>query len=307
MIDHINIKPYANSNIQFGEEDIWIDAVENVTEKFRAQKVNTNLYYLLRIQTGKENICIDGKTYSAKQDDLILLTPYNSKEAFSSFGGLTGDLISFSDGFYAVSQLHQHFLLDTLATYDTPLFSGEGTMDDEKQLITLIFRECKSIIGEQAIERKLLNWRIIRTLISNLLLFLQRRHSENLIKNTFEQSNARSIVLAFSKLIDEHYRNQASIAFYIKELSTTSSSLNNSCKKILGIPPKEVMQRKVVTEAKRLLMNHDNSIQEIGYYLGFSDPSNFNKFFQKRTGITPRQFRQNKFDFPKTTTLEIPS
>lgn len=44
-------------------------------------------------------------------------------------------------------------------------------------------------------------------------------------------------------------------------------------------------------EAKRLLAYSSLSIKEIGFELGFGEPTNFNKYFRKHTGMAPMQFK----------------
>ena len=52
------------------------------------------------------------------------------------------------------------------------------------------------------------------------------------------------------------------------------------------------IRERILLEAKRQLVNLDERIAGIGYYLGFTDNSYFTKFFKKYTGITPETFRQ---------------
>lgn len=50
-----------------------------------------------------------------------------------------------------------------------------------------------------------------------------------------------------------------------------------------------------LSTAKTQLANTQHSIDLISEQLGFSDNSNFTKFFKKHTGMTPKQFRTNKY------------
>jgi AraC-like DNA-binding protein len=47
----------------------------------------------------------------------------------------------------------------------------------------------------------------------------------------------------------------------------------------------------VVLEAKRLLAHTTSSIKEIGFELGFDEPTNFIKYFRKHVASTPIDFR----------------
>ena len=43
-----------------------------------------------------------------------------------------------------------------------------------------------------------------------------------------------------------------------------------------------------------LLFDHGKelSVAEIAFAVGFADPLNFSRFFRKRTGVSPREFRK---------------
>jgi len=45
-------------------------------------------------------------------------------------------------------------------------------------------------------------------------------------------------------------------------------------------------------EAKRLLAHTNESVKEIGYNLGFDEPTNFIKYFRKHSNSTPIEFRE---------------
>ena len=45
-------------------------------------------------------------------------------------------------------------------------------------------------------------------------------------------------------------------------------------------------------EAKALLWHTDWNIAEVGYSLGFDEPTHFNYFFKKHTGLAPSAFRR---------------
>jgi AraC-like DNA-binding protein len=57
------------------------------------------------------------------------------------------------------------------------------------------------------------------------------------------------------------------------------------------VSAKQLIDERVVLEAKRLLAHGRNSVAWIAGQLGFDDPSNFSKYFQQRTGTTPAVFR----------------
>lgn len=59
-----------------------------------------------------------------------------------------------------------------------------------------------------------------------------------------------------------------------------------------GSTPLQIINERIVLEAKRMLRYLPLRVKEISRDLGFEDPSYFNKFFKKITGMTPVDFRE---------------
>ncbi|AZA50511.1 AraC family transcriptional regulator [Chryseobacterium carnipullorum] len=76
------------------------------------------------------------------------------------------------------------------------------------------------------------------------------------------------------------------------ELAVSHKHLTDTIKKEKGQHPCYFYDEKIISEAKAMIANSDQSIAEIARLLTY-DPSNFSKFFKKITGITPGQFRKN--------------
>lgn len=103
------------------------------------------------------------------------------------------------------------------------------------------------------------------------------------------QSNPR--LAKFNMLIDQFYKEQKLVAFYADKLNISSNYLNILCKKNLNISATQLIQQRVLLEAKRLLQSTDLSIKEIAFELGFVDHAYFSNFFKGQTNLTPTQFR----------------
>ncbi|MGV0921190.1 helix-turn-helix domain-containing protein [Empedobacter falsenii] len=103
------------------------------------------------------------------------------------------------------------------------------------------------------------------------------------------QSNPR--LAKFNMLIDEFYMEEKSVVFYAEKLHISANYLNILCKKHLKVSATQLIQQRVIIEAKRLLKSGDLSIKEIAFDLGFTDHAYFSNFFKAQTNITPTEFR----------------
>ena len=68
--------------------------------------------------------------------------------------------------------------------------------------------------------------------------------------------------------------------------------LRNSVKEKTGRSPGHILRQEIALEAKRLLIHSELTAAEIGFKLGFDDPSYFGRFFKRESGLSPTAFRQ---------------
>ncbi len=100
------------------------------------------------------------------------------------------------------------------------------------------------------------------------------------------------LAIRFRHAVDAHYRQDWSIADYVEVLGTTEHLLAKACAEVLGNSIKAVILERRLLEAKRLLMFTIRPVEEIGFEIGFSDPSYFSRFFRRGCGVSPKVWRQ---------------
>jgi AraC family transcriptional regulator, transcriptional activator of pobA len=98
----------------------------------------------------------------------------------------------------------------------------------------------------------------------------------------------------FRELVDRHYREHRPLGFYAGELGMTLATLGRLCQEHLGMTPMNVINARLVLEAKRVLGHSDASVKAIAHELGFADVGYFSRFFRKQSGVSPSEFRGDK-------------
>lgn len=97
--------------------------------------------------------------------------------------------------------------------------------------------------------------------------------------------------LNFCDLVEENFRQHLTLSEYAGRLSVTEARLNDICRRMANLPSKELVHERLLQEARRMLRYSALPINEISYQLGFADPAYFSRFFTKRTGTPPSQYR----------------
>lgn len=127
-------------------------------------------------------------------------------------------------------------------------------------------------------------------LISSLVntLFTQCILSFN---DNIKKSGIDKRVLTLISLIDTHYLTRHEVGFYANEMSLSEKRLGVITWQSLGYTVKQLIQQRILLEAKRLISRGDLSFKSIAFQLGFIDASYFSRFFRKYSGVTPQQFK----------------
>lgn len=98
----------------------------------------------------------------------------------------------------------------------------------------------------------------------------------------------------FRALVDREHHRWHTVRRYAKTLGCSDKSLHRATREVVGMSAKEVVTSRLVLEAKRRLAHSTTPVANLSDDLGFSEPTNFVKFFRRETGVTPGTFRRSQ-------------
>lgn len=133
------------------------------------------------------------------------------------------------------------------------------------------------------------NFELIR---SYLFTFLTELKTNKSIQNKTVLSAAERIAYEFKQALARNVKSFRTIDQYAQLLNITPNHLNKCVKTVFGKPTSLIIDEMLVLEAKVLLHRLATAISEVGFEIGFEDPSYFGRFFKKKTGFTPTEFRR---------------
>ncbi len=132
---------------------------------------------------------------------------------------------------------------------------------------------------------------IIRNYFNSLLWLLARIHVPS---DAEIQRHTPDIYRRFIALLQKDPAKWKTVESIAEALHVSPKHLIDVVKTQSGQTPLQVIHNYLLTESKRLLYHTDQSIKEIAYTLGFTDSTNFNKWFRGKTGYTPGAYRSGE-------------
>lgn len=130
----------------------------------------------------------------------------------------------------------------------------------------------------------------IEVLLDYCLRFYERQfYTREVINNT--------VIEKFNILLDNYMREDIShrglptVAFFADKLNLSAGYFGELVKTSTGVTAKDMIADRLLVSARELLNDLSLSVTQVGDMLGFDYPQHFVRFFKRRTGHTPREYR----------------
>ena len=106
------------------------------------------------------------------------------------------------------------------------------------------------------------------------------------------QGGARhALHLRFLALVEAHYLEHWPVAKYAQRLGTSTDRLNRVTQQHAGRSALALIHDRLLREACRRLVYLVAPVSKLAFELGFEDPAYFSRFFRRRTGMSPGEYR----------------
>ncbi|WP_298900585.1 helix-turn-helix transcriptional regulator [uncultured Psychroserpens sp.] len=232
------------------------------------------------------NMGIDGYSITLEKNQVLFCTPFNmiQIEPFSK-GAIS---IIFDREFYCIRD-HDHEV-----SCNGFLFLGSSA----PAIVDLTEKERKSfelhfMFFEEEFETKdHVQGEMLRVLLKRLLIKSVRLLKKTIIDPSMEQSKV-DIIRQFNLLVEANFKEKHKVSDYANLLNKSPKTISNLFTKYNNKTPLQVINDRIILEAKKLLLLSEKSSKEIGYELGFSEASHFSKFFKNQVGTSPIYFKKN--------------
>jgi AraC-like DNA-binding protein len=155
----------------------------------------------------------------------------------------------------------------------------DGAMATAESLIAALRGEQARFDGDQRTSRLMI------ALFDALLALYDKADADT------TEGRLPDVYLAYRNAIETDLTHRHDVIDYAGHLGYSARTITRACHKATGQTAKQVLTERLVLEAKRLLVHTDTPAATISTQLGFSEPTNFTKFFTRATSQTPSVFR----------------
>ena len=278
---------YSEQNSRLNEINIYrIDDTLLKTHHARPREPHRNDYQaIIWIDTGRGTHLIDDQLYDVEPNTFMLVTK-DQMHAFNPKSGTLGCSIRFSDSFTDSATYHstcKYSLFNNL-TVNSVLKVNETEKPAFEMLVLQLLNEYEK-------EDELGKFGIIQHLLEALILKLDQLKKKQFTGQYNTNNSTYLIFQRFNLELETYFKTYHDISSYAERLNISHRKLSDVLKLFVGKSTLEVIQERIITEAKRALMYSGQTIQEIAFELGFEDPFYFSKVFKKVTGQAPKAFR----------------
>lgn len=135
---------------------------------------------------------------------------------------------------------------------------------------------------------------MLQMLLKRLIILTTRLAKEQYLAGKIYEEEKFDLIRQFNILVDQDFKTQHQVSHYARRLHKTPKTLTRIFSGFNYSAPSQIIQDRIIMEAKRLFTYTSHSVKEIAYELGFRDAGHFSRFFKKATGHKPSDFRKQQ-------------
>jgi AraC family transcriptional activator of pobA len=246
-----------------------------------------SFFQLLYLTEGQVDFWVNDAQYQA-QSPCLLVVPAGHVHGFRFTADVQGPVVTASQkALESLAGVSMPELLDTIRK--PRMVALQGEMRHVNQLMPLFLsleQECRThALGHVAAGTSLL-----LALMVQVHRIVQWTEVNRVTEHQPFSRKARQIE-KFRTLIDQQFRQQKSLQHYADQLGMTAGQLSRLCRQSVGMSGLDLINARVLHEAQRDLVYTHLPIKQLAADLGFDDDAYFSRFFRKKTGVTPTDFR----------------
>ncbi len=247
-------------------------------------------YQIVWFRHGRGTHRIDFVDYPIKDNTIFFISP-GQIHAFDGNKNCSGVIVLFNASFLVDEETSESIFLkyNVFNAYDSlPYYN---VSEEEAERLMLLVNEMNR---EYSLTGAFAHKDYMQYLVRLFLIRVQRSGERREIPKLYVSSIANRTFVRFRQLLEQNFHRVHTVQEYADMLHISARTLTKYVSQSAHCSPLHIINDRIVLEAKRKLQHTSLNIKEIGYSLGFEDPSYFVKFFKRIVGIMPSEFRNHE-------------
>ena len=245
--------------------------------------------YIVTREKGNARFSINLKEFEVGPNDLVVCSPGDLMQATVQDGIHLSQSMMISSHFLKEMYISLNSFMPFFASQkDHPVFH---LTDDEVKELKDYFFLIKDNIERNDYFRTDITKRLLAAYLYKLGSILYRHRPELQTEAAKPMKREEILFKEFIKLVSEYHRKERRVDFYAEQLFLSPKHFSTVIKKVSGKTAGQWIDDYVILEIKTLLKYSAMSIQEVAYYMNFSNPSFFGKYFKHHTGMSPSEYK----------------
>ncbi|MBL8807531.1 MAG: helix-turn-helix domain-containing protein [Rhodospirillales bacterium] len=243
------------------------------------------MYQFLLIETGGGRTRIDGLFHDLFPGTAIVLPPLVVHE-FSFKPGTNGFVTSVDGGALKT-------LLDSephaSAALSRPVVLKRRRSDQQTKALGAILRSALAEFSASRTARE----PALSAYAELIAIWFARASQIQAADDAVAKHPRSDLIRRFIEMVETSYQKHMALTGYARALGVSVPHLTRTCRQVIGRSAAQVVQDRLMIEARRDLVYSAMPISQIAFRLGFSDPAYFSRFFTARAGVSPSAYRAN--------------
>lgn len=269
------------------DPDLQINSFDGVCLKTLER---TRLYSMIWVKRGGGTVAYEFSEHSFQSPCILFFAPFQPF-LFKNGTEISGISLQFASDFYCIERHRDEISCNGVLfnnVYDAPIIRLPRNQE----------AEFERIISEMTSELKEQQEADPQLLLAHLKIVLIKatriKKSQMLLAEAMDSGETvKTRLRQLQQLIENNFREHKTPSEYAAMLYISTKALGRMAKHQFGKTLTQLIQERIVVEAKRELALTDKPVKEIAHELGYDDPFYFSRLFKKLSQVSPERFRVN--------------
>ena len=288
-IPQLRIEEVINEeNLTGRDHDFFVIDISNCSLHF--QPIRHEFYLIALCTAGTMKITINLHEYTIEPNTLIVLSPQQIIQILEFSPDLRITNLFFKKDFLLNNTINSAFI-DKLYIYKSDSCGNVRLEKENRETILTFF----TLIEQKFTSDHPYKREMIKSFIVALLYEIEPIFKTKILEFHQHQKITRKeeIMKGFLDLLSQNLYKERSLKFYADALFISTQYLMEIVKEISGKTAGDLIDEAVILEAQVLLKMPHNNVAMVSELLNFSDQSFFGKFFKRKIGVSPLQYKNS--------------